>query len=127
MNEIVMIDSSCWIKFLRNSDENIADLVQSLIQKDLAAICGITELEVIQGVKSYKQAEMIKDLFSSLIYYEFSREDFINAGNRIRKLRENGITLAISDVLIAELTIRNNLKLLTTDNDFRFIEELVFY
>ena len=115
-----MIDSSCWIKYFRNDIPKIADSVQKLIEEDRACICGIIELEIIQGIKNEQQSKIIKDLFSIIPYYNFDREDFISAGNRIKNLITKEITFAISDSLIAEICIRNQIELFTLDNDFRF-------
>lgn len=120
MNNNVMIDSSCWIKYFRNDIPKIADSVQKLIEEDRACICGIIELEIIQGIKNEQQSKIIKDLFSIIPYYNFDREDFISAGNRIKNLITKEITFAISDSLIAEICIRNQIELFTLDNDFRF-------
>jgi predicted nucleic acid-binding protein len=124
MAHLIMIDSSCWIKFFRNSDKDVADKVQFLIENDSACICGIIELEIMQGIKSKRQQEEVKQLFSILKYIEFKRRDFINAGSRIRDLRKEGITLAPSDVLIAEVCIRNSITLYSLDKDFDCIKEL---
>jgi len=124
MAKFIMIDSSCWIKFFRNSNIEVADKVQYYIEKDSACICGIVELEIMQGIRSNRQLNLVKDLFSIIKYYDIQRSDFINSGNRIRNLRQEGITLAPSDVIIAEICIRNSLDLFTLDQDFSFIEEL---
>ena len=124
MANLIMIDSSCWIKFFRNSDKNVADKVQYLIENDNACICGIIELELVQGIKSEKQKRQVEELFSYIKYSDLQRRDFINAGSRIRDLRKKGITLAPSDVLIAELCIRNSITLYSLDKDFDIINEL---
>ncbi len=124
MANLIMIDSSCWIKFFRNSDKDVADKVQLLIENDSACICGIIELEIIQGIKSKRQKEEVEQLFSILKYFDFERRDFINAGSRIRDLRKEGITLTPSDVLIAELCIRNSITFYSLDKEFDCINEL---
>jgi predicted nucleic acid-binding protein len=127
MANLTMIDSSCWIKFFRNSDKDIADKVQLLIENDSACICGIIELEILQGIKSAKQRSQVEESFYYIKYFDFQRRDFINAGNRIRNLRKDGITIAPSDVLIAEICIRNSFNLFTLDNDFQYTVELKKY
>ena len=118
MDSFVMIDSSCWIKFFRNSDKQISDLVQELIESDHAAISGMIELELFQGIKSEKQSFEIKELFSVLKYFDSNREVYINAGIKIREFRKKGISIAPSDAIIAEICLSNNIRLLTTDSDF---------
>ena len=124
MNDLVMIDTSAWIKYFRNSDSKIADIVQNLIETNKAAICGIIEMEIFNGIKSKSKLNDYKDLFSEIEYFEMAREDFRNAGMRMSRLRENGITVSPTDTIIAELCIRNKLNLLTTDADFNHFKEL---
>ncbi|MBM2815069.1 MAG: hypothetical protein HW421_1831 [Ignavibacteria bacterium] len=124
MSELIMIDSSCWIKYFRNSDIEIADKVESFIKSDRACICGIIELEIVQGIRSIQQSSIIQDVFSVLTYFDFQRPDFIKAGNTISDLRQNGISVALSDSLIAELCKRIELKIFTTDNDFSYFQGL---
>ncbi len=127
MNELVMIDSSCWIEYLRNSDQKIADTVVDLIQNHQACICGIIEMEIVQGIRNKKQAELVSNLFDILKYYTIVREDFINAGKRIIEMKKKGIIVATSDCLIAEICIKNNLKLYTKDKDFNYFQKLKLY
>ncbi len=127
MSNLVMIDSSCWIKYFRNNDQDIAQNVENLFQSDRVCLCGIIELEIIQGIRSKQQTSLIKYVFTALPYFDFQRIDFINSGNTIRELRLKGITVAPSDALIAELCIRNNFTLYTKDNDFNFFPKLKRY
>ena len=127
MSDLVMIDTSCWVEFFRNNDNNIADNVQNLIQTDRACLCGIIELEIIQGIRNTQQSSLIKDLFTILPYFDFQRSDFINSGITIRELRATGITVAISDTLIAELCIRNSLFIYSTDKDFNYFPNIQKY
>jgi predicted nucleic acid-binding protein len=125
MNDYVMIDSSCWVEFLRGGNKDIADKVEGLIESDRAAICGIVELEIIQGIRNKNQSVLIRNLFGIIKYYDFERKDFINSGDSIKKLRSEGITIAPSHALIAELCIRNKLSLMTLDKDFKKVKGLL--
>ncbi len=127
MSELVMIDTSCWIPYFRGTDKKIEDEIVFLLSSDKAAICGIVELEVVQGIKNKKHEYQVRELVSYIKYLPFEREDFVNAGKRMNRLRKKGITLAVSDSLIAEICIRNHIKLLTNDADFKQINEIEFW
>lgn len=127
MNDLVMIDSSCWIKYFRNNDIIVAESVEFLIKSERACICGMIELEIIQGIRNSGQELMISKLFSILPYYEFTRNDFINSGNTIKILRLSGITLAPSDTLIASLCLRNDIMIYSKDSDFNYFPDLKRY
>ncbi len=122
----VIIDSSVWIEFFRYGNGEICDLVDELLESNGAALCGIVEMEILQGVRK-KEQKLISDLFSALKYYELKRIDFINAGNQLNILRKKGITIPSTDSLIGTLCQRNNLVLLTLDNHFDHLEKVKKY
>ncbi len=127
MNELVLIDSSCWIKYFRNNEILIANIVQELIENDKAAICGIIELEIIQGISSEKQQEAVNLTFSILPYIEILRQDYICAAKTIKLLKNKGISVSITDTIISQICIRNNMKLFTIDSDYQYFDNLKLY
>jgi predicted nucleic acid-binding protein len=42
-------------------------------------------------------------------------------GNTLRKLRGNGLSIPLTDVLIASIAIRNKMAVLTLDNHFEHL------
>mgnify|MGYP006423458897 CR=1 FL=1 len=115
---MVLIDTSAWIEFLRRSgDWNIADEVAELLDRDLAATCGMIELELIQGLFP-REAERVQSLFQALHYVDLTREDYVAAGCILRGLRQRGITVPSSDGLIAAAATRRSLPLLSIDRHF---------
>ena len=124
MNKI-LIDSSVWIDYFKRSSA-VAEHVNSLLDEDRVALCGMVELEILQGMRG-KEHVMIQDLFQALHYIETDRQDFISAGLTLGQLRGKGITIPSSDCLIAALCIRHHLILFTLDNDFKHIPTLKRY
>lgn len=125
MNSInkVLIDSSVWIEYFRKGDGKIFDIVDELLDTDRAVLCGIVEMEILQGIKK-KERKLIKDLFSVLPYSDFIREDFINAGNLLNQLRTNGITIPSTDCVIGALCQRHKYQILTLDKHFDYLENV---
>lgn len=123
MNKLsrVVIDSCIWIDYFKGG--KVSSLVDDLLLDNKATICGMIELEILQGVRPKEQMK-IQDLFEALHFIESKREDFISAGLLLNKLRTKGITIPASDCLIAAQCIREDLPLLTLDNDFKNIHEL---
>lgn len=124
MNNNVLIDSSCWIKFIRNNPVEVADRVEELIENNSASICGIIELEVLSGAHNSKQRDLIVRNFSILNYYNIEREDYISAAKLISDNRKIGTSFSQNDALIAQICIKHNLKLYTLDKDFSRIHGL---
>lgn len=120
----VLIDSSVWISYFRGSDAEIAREVDQLLDEDRAALCGMVELEILQGLRD-KERQQVKDLFQVLYFIEAERDDFIVAGERLNALRQTGITIPASDCLIAMQCHRRNFALFSLDSDFDHMPELV--
>ena len=57
----VLIDSSAWINYFRHGTDKIADEVNLLLEEDRVVLCGMVELEILQGIKS-KEHKHIKSL-----------------------------------------------------------------
>jgi len=121
--EIVMVDTSVWIDFFRNGNSKASEDLSSLIEHDLVCICGIVELEIIQGLKENEKGIVLSAL-DVVNYIEITRQDYKLAGNLINKLRKNGITVPSSDAIIAACSINNDFKLLTFDKDFIHFKQL---
>jgi len=122
----VMIDSSVWIEYFRHGEGSISDNVDSLIDQDRVVICGIVEMEIIQGMKPKERTRIIS-LFDALHYVDASRNDYKLAGELLGKLRTKGITIPSTDSLIATISIRNNLELFSTDKHFDVVDGLKKY
>lgn len=125
-NRYVLIDSSVWIDYFRHKKSKIADPVNALLDEDRVAICGMVELEILQGLRG-KESSLVQDLFHILYFVEARREDFVSAGMMLNQLRTKGITMSSSDCLIAAQCLRFNCHLFTLDEDFRHIHGLQKY
>lgn len=122
----VLIDSSVWINYFRPGKSNVETGVNLLLDEDRVVLCGMVELEILQGIKG-KEQSLVQDLFKSLHYIETIRDDFISAGMLLNQLRTKGITIPSSDCLIATQCIRAHCSLFTLDNDFKHIRTLEIY
>ncbi len=122
----VMIDSSVWIEYFRSGVGKISDNVDYLIDQDRVALCGIVELEIIQGMRQKERARILS-LFDALHYVDAIRTDYKNAGEYIGLLRLKGITVPSTDSIIAALCIRKKLQLFSIDRHFNAFNGLNRY
>lgn len=122
----VLIDSSVWIDYFHKGKSKVEEQVNLLLDEDRVALCGMVELEILQGLKGNEQT-IIQDLFSALHFIETQRADFVSAGIMLNNLRKKGITIPSSDCLIAAHCLHHKLPLFTLDNDFKHIPHLIFY
>ncbi len=118
----VIIDTSAWIDFFRNSTGEIGDTVAELIKADLVVMTGPVLAELLQGMKNKKQAKMLDDLLNILPFEETSRADWEDTGTLLRTLREKGITTPLTDALIAVVAGRGGYGVLTQDKHFEHLD-----
>ena len=117
----VLIDTSAWIDFFRNSTGVIGDLVNDLILNDTAYIAGPIMAELLHGVRSEKEASQLEFIFTTIPYLEVDQHDWIQTGNTLLRLRKNGLSVPLTDVLIANIAVRNNAAVLTLDKHFQHL------
>ena len=116
-----LIDTSAWIDFFRNSSSRYADAVTTLIEQDAAVITGPVISELLQGLKTQREAETLGELLNVITCIDVSHEDWIITGALLGKLRRNGITVPLTDALIAIVAKQNKCNVLTIDQHFKHL------
>lgn len=120
---LVLIDASAWIDYLRMGRGPLSEALERLIEEDRAALCGIAIAEVRQGLRAHEDRNVL-DLFEILPFLETTREDFEQAGALLAGLRRHGVTLPVTDALMAGLALRHAIPLLENDKHFATIKKL---
>lgn len=118
----ILIDTSAWIDFFRNQSGAVGDVVATLIERDQAVMTGPVLAELLQGLRSRQEINTLRELFDVLPYIEISRRDWEQTGDSLRKLRQRGITVPLTDALIANVAKRNGCSVLTLDRHFEHLE-----
>ena len=113
----VLVDTSVWVNFFRGVESPAVVSLDRLLEEKQVVLCGVVELELIQGAKSGEKA-MLQDLLSALPYVETERVDFQTTGELLNGLRARGLQVPATDGLIASLCSRHGLSLLTLDKHF---------
>ena len=121
MNKVI-IDTSAWIDFFRNQTGVTGDAVAALIEQDLAVITGPILSELLQGLKSRQEADNLGELVGILPFIEVIRGDWEQTGGLLRRLRQQGITVPLTDALIATVAKRQRFAVLTLDKHFEHLE-----
>jgi hypothetical protein len=121
MKNSLLVDTSVWIDFFRGVENtNVQILTEYLTEDDPVFICPIILQEILQGIRTEKQFNEIKEYLLCLnILNEDSIESALGAADLFRKLRKKGITIRKSnDCLIAWYAIKYSLNILHKDRDF---------
>lgn len=122
----VLIDTSVWIEFFRK-DSSAGDAVAELLNKDLVWVTGIVLFELVQGTKGEVEKAHIVSRLTSLRYVEMSVTVWQKAGELARLLKKNGLTLPVSDIILAALALEHNLQVFTLDKHFKSIPGIKLY
>lgn len=124
--ELVLIDTCAWIDFFRYKQGVLGDQVTKLIANDKAAITGIVIAELLQGVKNIHEQRSLNLLLNSVTYLDTSEQDWYTVGMFMQQLRQQGITVPLSDAVIAAIAIRHHAKLLTIDKHFQHFPVVLY-
>lgn len=114
-----LVDTSVWVEFLRGEKTAIKKRLEKLLDENRAAVSGIILAELLTGIGTEKEQRFLEDCFLGLHFLEANREIFAAAGKMGAALRKKGITMPLSDLLIASLAKTHALTVLTLDNHFQ--------
>jgi predicted nucleic acid-binding protein len=118
----LFVDTSVWsLAFRRDAPEESPEvhaLKQSLSSGGQIVSTGIVLQELLQGFSGPKARDEIIERFSSIPFVSPDRADHIAAADLRNHCRRAGVQVGTIDALLAQLCIRHDLILLTTDRDF---------
>ena len=121
----LLIDTSVWsLAMRRDSPEkhaSVAVLADALTQGGGVFTTGLILQELLQGFQGPKARPQILEVFKPLALIVPRREDHIAAAELRNDCRRRGLRIGTIDALLAQLCIRHNLLMLTTDNDFTLL------
>ena len=121
----LFVDTSVWSLALRRSPPARVPEVQlletSLERGDLVVTTGLVIQELLQGFQGPKARRTIIKDFSLLPVLTPEIEDHVDAAELRNRCRRKGVQIGTIDALIAQLCIRHELRLLTTDRDFEMM------
>ena len=117
----VLVDTCAWIDFLRQPQGTLGDQVAALLANDEAAMCGVTQAELLQGAKGRKEQAQLDFLLANVVCLDITPADWLNAGLALRETRAQGLQIPLSDALIAACARRNRVAVLTLDRHFQHL------
>ncbi len=119
----LLVDTSVWSLALRRDASASApevQLLQDALQgADVVVTTGLVLQELLQGFSGPKSRAQIIERFAALPLVQPDREDHVAAADLRSTCRRAGVQVGTIDALLAQLCIRHDLTLLSTDNDFK--------
>ena len=127
---MVLIDTSAWVEFLRDTKSPTCNLVREMLAGEIA-ICDAVQMEVLAGARDESNLRDLRRLLARAVMVEVQPTDYDDAAALYRSCRRRGETIrTLMDCLIASVAIRTGAPILHNDADFRVLArhtELMVY
>ena len=116
----IIVDTSIWIEYFRNNEKYVP-LIEKNLSLENILITGLIIAELLHGVKGSREYEMLSGSIAAVPYVECVYEDWIKTGKILNDLKKKGISIPLTDVLIAAVAHRENAAVFTLDRHFKDI------
>jgi predicted nucleic acid-binding protein len=117
----LLVDTSVWSLALRRDADSSAPPVRflrhALGSDEMVLTTGLVLQELLQGFSGPPASNAIIEQFTALPFVTPDRQDHIDAAGLRNRCRRAGLQIGTIDALLAQLCMRHELTLLTTDND----------
>jgi hypothetical protein len=115
---VIVVDTSAWIEFLRDTGSSVCERVDALLARRMA-ICDPIKMEVLAGARDEPHLLALRRLLARAVMLPTGPADYEAAAMLYRTCRRNGETVRkLIDCLIAAVAIRENASVLHADADF---------
>jgi predicted nucleic acid-binding protein len=121
---LVLVDTSAWIDWSNNGTLASAIEVDRLLSMDRVATTELVLSELLQGAGAQDVFDRWIFRFEALHYYDSPRATWIRAAAMSFQLMRRGLTTALSDLVIAQVALDNDLAVYATDADFERVPGL---
>lgn len=124
---MVIADTSVWIPFFNRPDSPEKAALDLLIDADEVALVGVVLAELLQGCRTQSERDSLSDALLALPYHEVTQSTWLQAGDLSVHLLRRGVTLPLSDLIIAALAIERDCRVYSLDTHFKKIPGLRLY
>ena len=118
----LFVDTSVWSLAFRRDAPVLAneprELVRAIEAGEELVTTGLVLQELLQGFSGPRNRTQILDRFAALPLLVPDRLDHVDAAELKNKCRRAGIQVGTIDALLAQLCLRHDFIMLTTDRDF---------
>ena len=120
---MILIDTSAWIEFLRDTGSPICQRVDDLLAAEIAT-CDVVRTEVLAGARNEQHLQQLRRLLARASNLPTEPVDYDAAAALYRTCRQRGHTVRkLIDCLIAAVAIRGNVPVLHKDVDFDILAQ----
>lgn len=124
----LLVDTSVWsLALRRDSPADVPEVTRlglAIDRGESLLTTGLILQELLQGFAGATAQQQIIDRFAAFPLIVPDRRDHIAAAELRNTCRRGGVQVGTIDALLAQLCLRHDLTLLTTDRDFHHIARL---
>ena len=115
---MILIDTSAWVEFLRDTGSPACNRVDELLGAE-SAICDAVRMEVLAGARNERHSRDLRRLLARATVLPTEPAHYDEAATLFRTCRRNGETVRkLIDCLIGAIAIDAGLPVLHQDSDF---------
>jgi len=115
---VILIDTSAWIEFLRNTGSPTCNRVDELLEEEIAT-CDAIRMEVLAGARDERHLHALRRLLALATVLPTEPARYDDAAVLYRACRREGETVRkLIDCLIAAVAIHAGIPVLHRDADF---------
>ncbi|MEM9035503.1 MAG: PIN domain nuclease [Actinomycetota bacterium] len=119
---MILVDTSAWIEFLRDTGSPTCVAVDDLLSGELAT-CDPVFMEVLAGARSERHLTELRGLLARAVVLRTDSSTYDHAAALYRSCRAGGETVRkMLDCLIAATAIEAGAEVLHSDSDFSVLE-----
>ena len=127
-HNLVLVDSSVWIQYLKNADSAQAEHLDRLLLDDRVAVCSPIKAEILSGARSVEDFRKLQNWFEGLPSLSASDERLWHRIAESRfKLARKGIQQNLIDLFIAWIAHEHGVPVWSLDKDFLEITDVVSF
>lgn len=115
------IDTSVWIPYFRESGSEHGDFIDELIDDGRVHINGIVLAELLTGARSSAELDRLASALAGLKLLPSDRASSESAGRSGFALKKKGLSVPLSDIIIATDCIDHSLVLIEADRHYATI------
>lgn len=124
---MIIADTSVWIPFFNRPDSPEKTALDLLIDADEVALVGVVLAELLQGCRTLSERNTLAEALLALRYYEVTRSIWLRTGDLSALLLRKGVTLPLSDLVIAAVAIEHGCSVYSLDTHFKKIPGVHLY
>jgi predicted nucleic acid-binding protein len=115
----ILVDSSAWIDYYRpQGPAALKRRLQEALRLGTVATMGLIAVEILQGAPTPSVLASLEEDLLGLQWLEVTRDVWLEAGRLGARVRQSGLSIPATDVVIAATAIHYRCRLWHRNDDF---------